>query len=91
MREIASRRPAVTKPLPTAVPVPHKHLAPTPSLGRQLSRSKIAAALRRGGRQRRIEERAAEIHAALRTDQLAAPEVVSEAMGSTDTFEAWDV
>jgi transposase len=58
-------------------------VAPTPSLGRQLSRSKIAAALRRGGRQRRIEERAAEIHAALRTDQLAAPEVVSEAMGST--------
>ena len=36
-------------------------MAPTPELGRTLSRSKIAAALRRGGRQRRIEERAAEI------------------------------
>ena len=34
-------------------------VAPTPVLGRGLSRSKIAAALRRGGRQRRVEERAA--------------------------------
>jgi len=58
-------------------------VAPTPSLGRQLSRSKIAAALRRGGRQRRVEERAAEIQAALRTEQLAAPDLVSGAMGST--------
>jgi hypothetical protein len=57
--------------------------APTPSLGRQLSRSKIAAALRRGGRQRRTDQRATEIQAALRTEQLAAPELVSEAMGST--------
>lgn len=58
-------------------------VAPTPSLGRQLSRSKIAAALRRGGRQRRIDERAGEIQVALRTEQLAAPDLVSEAMGST--------
>ena len=33
-------------------------VAPTPELGRTLSTSKIAAALRRGGRQRRIDERA---------------------------------
>jgi hypothetical protein len=58
-------------------------VAPTPSLGRQLSISKIAAALRRGGRQRRIEARAAEIQTALRTDQLEAASLVSEAMGST--------
>jgi len=57
-------------------------VAPTPSLGRQLSMSKIAAALRRGGRHRRIDERAAEIQAALQTEQLAAPDLVSEAMGS---------
>jgi transposase len=57
-------------------------VAPTPSLGRQLSISKIASALGRGGRQRRINERAAEIQAALRTDQLAAPDLVSESMGS---------
>jgi hypothetical protein len=33
-------------------------IAPTPELGRGLSRAKIAAALRRSGRQRRIEQRA---------------------------------
>jgi hypothetical protein len=57
-------------------------IAPTPSLGRQLSLSKIASTLRRGGRQRRIDERSAEIQTALRTEQLAAPDLVSEAMGS---------
>jgi transposase len=56
-------------------------VAPTPSLGRQLSISKIASALRRGGRQRRVEERSVEIQAALRSEQLAAPSQVSEAMG----------
>src|ERR1019366_7047673 len=40
-------------------------VAPTPELGQTLSLSKIAAALRRGGRQRRIEDRAAEIQSAL--------------------------
>ena len=49
-------------------------IAPTPTAGRQLSRSKIAAALRRGGRQRRIDERAVEIQTALRAEQLAAPD-----------------
>ena len=57
-------------------------LAPTPSLGRLLSISKIAAALRRGGRQRRIDERAREIQIALRSDQLGAPDLVSESMGT---------
>jgi hypothetical protein len=60
-------------------------IAPTPTLGRVLSRSKIAAALRRGGRQRRIEERAAEIHTALRAEQLQAPTLVADAMGATVT------
>ena len=58
-------------------------VAPTPTLGRGLSRSKIAAALRRGGRQRRVEERATEIQTALRSPQLAAPIIISEAMGAT--------
>jgi transposase len=57
-------------------------VAPTPELGRGLSRSKIAAAFRRGGRQRRIDERTAEIQAALRAPQLAAPAAVSTAMGA---------
>lgn len=60
-------------------------VAPTPTLGRALSRSKIAASLRRGGRQRRIEERVEEIQTALRAEQLSAPTIVSDAMGSTVT------
>jgi hypothetical protein len=60
-------------------------IAPTPTLGRGLSRSKIAAALRRGGRQRRVDERAAEIQTALRAEQLEAPTVVADAMGATVT------
>ena len=58
-------------------------IAPTPSLGQRLSISKIASALRRGGRQRRVDQRAGEIQAALRTEQLEAPPLVAEAMGAT--------
>lgn len=47
-------------------------LAPTPELGRRLSRSKIAAALRRAGRQRNVEARAERIQVALRSEQLRA-------------------
>ena len=60
-------------------------VAPTPTLGRGLSRSKIASTLRRGGRQRRVDERAIEIQAALRADQLEAPPTVANAMGATVT------
>jgi transposase len=60
-------------------------MAPTPSLGRGLSRSRIAAALRRGGRQRRIEERAGEIQAVLRSEHLEAPSIVADAMGASVT------
>jgi transposase len=58
-------------------------VAPTPSLGRMLSRSKIASALRRGGRQRRVDQRAADIQAALRVPQLEAPSLVAQAMGAS--------
>jgi transposase len=58
-------------------------VAPTPVAGHQLSRSKIASALRRAGRQRRIEQRTIEIQAALRAEQLAAPTVIADAMGAT--------
>ena len=57
-------------------------VAPTPELGRRLSVSKIASALRRSGRQRNIETKAAQIQAALRSEHLAAPEVVSAAYGA---------
>jgi transposase len=60
-------------------------MAPTPELGKTLSLSKIAAALRRGGRQRRIDDRASEIQSALRSEQLASPAAVSRAMGASVT------
>ena len=47
-------------------------LAPTPELGRRLSRSKLAAALRRAGRKRNVEMRAEQIQTALRSEQLRA-------------------
>jgi transposase len=55
-------------------------IAPTPELGRSLSQAKIAAALRRGGRERQVEEQAASVQAALRSKQLAAPPLVAGAM-----------
>jgi len=58
-------------------------IAPTPTLGAGPSRSKIAAALRRGGRQRRVDERSVEIQTALRTEQLQGPAVVATAMGAS--------
>jgi len=56
-------------------------MAPTPELGRAISRSKIASALRKGGRQRNVEHRAEEIQAALQTDQLEAPEIIVRTQG----------
>jgi hypothetical protein len=60
-------------------------LAPTPQRARELSRAKIASALRRAGRVRRVEERAAEIQAALRTEHPEAPPLVAKALGRAAT------
>jgi transposase len=57
--------------------------APTPELGRRLSTAQIAAALRRGGRERNVERRAVAIREALRAPQLAAPAVLADAYGDT--------
>lgn len=54
-------------------------IAATPELGRSLSRSKIASALRRGGRQLNIDTRAVKIQTALRTEQLGQPAMVADA------------
>ena len=56
--------------------------APTPAAGRSMSTSRIAAALRRGGRTRRANERAEVITAALRSSQLEPLAVLSEAYGA---------
>jgi hypothetical protein len=58
-------------------------VAPTPTLGMGLSLAKITSALRRGGRQRRIESRAGEIQEALRAPQLHGSAVVATAMGAS--------
>ncbi len=57
--------------------------APTPDEGARLSVSKISAALKAAGRKRNIDERAREIQAVLRSEQLAAPKVVATAYGAT--------
>jgi transposase len=59
------------------------HRAPTPTEGAHLALGAIQAAVKRGGRQRNIAERAREIRAALRSEQLAAPAPVAAAFGAT--------
>jgi transposase len=55
-------------------------IAPTPALAAKLTRTRIAAALRRAGRQRGIDEAAAELQTALRRGQLRQAPLVEEAM-----------
>jgi transposase len=57
--------------------------APTPEQAARLNLAAIQAALKRGGRKRYIAARAREIHAALRTEQLAAPAPVTAAFAAT--------
>lgn len=66
---------------PDAVAVLAK--ASDPAAAARLSVAQIRGALRRGGRQRNLDRRAAEIQAALRSPQLSAPPAVSEAFGAT--------
>ena len=56
-------------------------LAPTPELGRALSHAALVDALRRAGRRRQVEARAAAIRAALAGQELEAPPVVAAAYG----------
>jgi transposase len=58
-------------------------MAPTPAAGRALTRARIAAALRRAGRQRHIDTRAGQILHALRTDQLGLPDALTAAYGAS--------
>ncbi len=56
-------------------------IAPTPAAAATLSVSRIAAALRRAGRSRGIDQAAADIQAGLRKIQLRQPLLVETAMG----------
>jgi hypothetical protein len=58
-------------------------IAPGPDAGRALSLSKIAAVLRRAGRERNTGQRALEIQAALRAAHLQAPPAVTTAYAAT--------
>ena len=57
--------------------------APGPREAARLTMSQIRAALRRGGRKRNVEGRAAELRAAFRTEQFAVPATVSRAFAAT--------
>jgi hypothetical protein len=56
-------------------------IAPTPALGRTLSRAKLVATLKRGGRQRNLDQRAVTIQEILRREQLSQPAVLENAYG----------
>ncbi len=66
---------------PDAVAVLAK--APNPAEAARLSVAQIRSALRRGGRQRNLDDRAVEIQAALRSPQLTAPEAVTTAFAAS--------
>jgi transposase/transposase IS116/IS110/IS902 family protein len=57
--------------------------APDPATGARLSISQLRAALRRGGRTRNLDQRAADIQAALRGHHLAAPAALTQAFTAT--------
>ncbi len=57
--------------------------APHPDQARQLTTTQIRAALKRGGRKRNLDTKAAEVQEALRSPQLAAPPAVATAFAVT--------
>jgi transposase len=57
--------------------------APTPAEGARLTITAISAMLRRADRRRNLDHRAAAIQAALRTEQLCAPQTVAAAFAAT--------
>jgi transposase len=57
-------------------------IAPTPAAAGKLTKTRIAAALRRGGRKRGIDHLADQLHAALRVSQLRQQPLVEQAMGT---------
>jgi transposase len=55
--------------------------APTPAQARSISQAKIVSALRRAGRERSLESKAAEIQACLRAPQLEVSALLAQAYG----------
>jgi len=81
LREFYPGALAAFKDLDAADAIATLELAPTPSRGRALSKARIVSALRRAGRQRNLEAKAAQIEIQLRLPQLEAPALVAEAHG----------
>jgi transposase len=59
--------------------------APTPTAGARLTKPQIRAALNKGGRQRNLDRRTAEIHDVLRTRHLATAPRLEEGFGTAAT------
>lgn len=59
--------------------------APTPPQGRSISQAKLASALRKAGRERGLEAKAAEIQGHLRAPQLEVPPLLTQAYGRSVT------
>lgn len=57
--------------------------APSPTQGRALSLAALRSTLRRAGRQRNLDTRAAHIQTALRSEQLAQPDQLTRAFAAT--------
>ena len=81
LREFYPAAPAAFDDLTSGDAVEVLRAAPAPAAGAALSKTQISAALRRGGRQRRITERTAAIQAALRAPHLVPSSVLAAAMG----------
>ncbi len=62
--------------------------APTPTQARALTATQIKTALKRGGRQRNLAQRAEEIRAVLQRPQLRTAELVEDAYGATTAAQA---
>jgi hypothetical protein len=73
----ASVRGGITRPEARAVLA----AAPTPADAARLTRARLAALLRKAGRQRGIEAEAARLHAAFGQEQMRQPPLVEQAMG----------
>jgi transposase len=60
-------------------------VAPTPTVGARLTKPQIRAALKRGGRQRNLDRRTAEIQTALRVSHIAPSRQLADGFGTAVT------
>ena len=78
LQAFAGRTANLTGPVARAVLA----IVPTPAAAARVTRTRLAAAVRRAGRVRGVEELVEELHAALRAPQLRQDPLVEDAMGA---------